>query len=133
MCNSSALGQSSSWMAAKQNHKTRKIKHGSQTLVMYAISNSENSTTFQHLLEANKSQHSQLSSCAQYRKVNIINEELKCDLSLVSHQGPTLTLKVLQTIGGSCMSVSITHHLISHTKLQSLLYNKSLFQTSLFE
>ena len=30
MCNPSALGQSSLWMAAKQNHKTRKIKHGSQ-------------------------------------------------------------------------------------------------------
>jgi len=56
MCNPSALGQSSSWMAAKQNHKTRKIKHGSQTLVIYVISNSENnSTAFQHLLEANKS------------------------------------------------------------------------------
>lgn len=56
MCNPSALGQSSSWMAAKQNHKTRKIKHGSQTLAMYVISNSENnSTAFQHLLEANKS------------------------------------------------------------------------------
>lgn len=61
---------------------------------MYVISNSENSNTpFQGLLEADESQHSLLTSCAQQRKVNIIIEELKCDMSLVSHQGPTLTFK----------------------------------------
>lgn len=55
MCNPSALGQDSSWMAAKQNCESSQKKCGYQTLAIDVISNSKNSNTeFQGLSEANR-------------------------------------------------------------------------------